>query len=488
MSFLKIFLKDSLVYTLPTLISQGLAILLVPIYTRILLPADYGILDLLLAFGAFINLSIAFEISQGNAWYYIHAETAGEKKKYASTAFTFTLICYAIFLVAGLAMAPSISEALLGGAGNQSIFRLAVIYIWLSGIFNFLQNQLRWEMRSKDYTAASLVVAILTPIFALSFAYGLNLDLYGLLLGMAIGMGLAVLYSFSKLFRSLDLYIYKKHLHDMLRYSLPLVPSSVAVFTSYYIDRLMLRHYMTLEDVGLYGVAFRLASVVGLLIVGFRVALTPLILARHKEPETPGHIAFILRIFIIFALLLSLGLSIFAEEIFWIMTTPDFYPAAKIVPFLVPAVLLSSMYIFAPGIDIVKKTHITLYITLSVAVLNIILNWFLIPRYGTVGAALSTLLGAAVMFLSYITLSQKFYPVPHQWKKYIPAIFLAVVLMYLGNNLDLNIALEIFVKLGFIILALAFIVLTNLVSREEIDRGIRFFKARMQIKKSEQIT
>ena len=90
----KIFLHDALLYTLLTLPSRGLGIVLSPLYISVLTPGDFGSLDLLTAFSGIVNLTISLEVSQGLARFYSSETDSGRRVSYASTALWFTLGCY----------------------------------------------------------------------------------------------------------------------------------------------------------------------------------------------------------------------------------------------------------------------------------------------------------------------------------------------------------------------------------------------------------
>ena len=87
---LRAFLKDSVLYGAAGILSRGISVLLVPLYTRVLSPGDYGSLDMLLAFGALVNLVVALEVTQAVARFYPDAATPAEKGSLASTALWFT--------------------------------------------------------------------------------------------------------------------------------------------------------------------------------------------------------------------------------------------------------------------------------------------------------------------------------------------------------------------------------------------------------------
>jgi len=439
---LRAFIKDSIIYLVPAVISRGLSLFLVPLYTRVLSPADYGSLDLLLVFTSLVNLTVALEVSQGVARHYGTEEDLNRKVSYASTALWFTVFCYSMFLILAQIFSVPLGEIVMGRIGLESVFRIGLVYIWLNGIFYLIQNQFRWELRSTNYAVVSCSMTLVTVAVAVYLAYGLRMGLLGLLYGKVAGSFAGCAYGLWHLQNSFRLRFSLNRLKEMLIFSAPLVPSGIAVFISHYIDRIMLNHYLTLNEVGLYGIGFRLASVAGLAMVGFQGALTPLVYSNYKNPETPSQLERIFRTFLAVSLCMFLGLSLFASEILVLMTTPAFYGAAQVVVFLVPAILLSNMYIFSPGIFIAKKTHLILYINLIGAVLNTVLNWLLIPAMGISGAALATLLGYGCVFSVYMIISQRLYQIPHQWKRIVSAVVISGLLAYWVPRLELEWGLQ----------------------------------------------
>jgi O-antigen/teichoic acid export membrane protein len=122
--------------------------------------------------------------------------------------------------------------------------------------------------------------------------------------------------------------------------------------------------------------------------------------------------------------------SVFAKDIMTVLTVPAYYDAAHMVVFLVPAILLSNMYIFAPGTAIEKKTHIILWINVGGALLNVMLNAAMIPYFGIEGASVAKLLSHGMVFGAYMWFSQKLYRVPHEWKSLAYATLIIGVIAY----------------------------------------------------------
>jgi O-antigen/teichoic acid export membrane protein len=457
---------------IPSLISRGLSLLLVPLYTRVLVPSDYGALDLLLVFGSLINLTIAFEVSQGVARYYPESHTSKDKILYASSAFWFTVICYTVFLIFALIFSSSLNIMIIGGQQYENAFRIGLVYLWLSGIFYLIQNQFRWELRSIDFAWVSLIMTILTSVASVCMVYFLKWGLIGTIYGMIFGSLAGCIYGMVKLKASFTFRFSKRHLKQMLLFSTPLVPAGFAAFLSSYIDRIMINHYLSLQEVGLYGIAFRLSSIINLIMIGFQGALTPLLYTYHKKETTPFQLSMIFRIFIFFSLIFFLTMTFYAQEIIIFITTPKYFEAAGLIKYLVPSILLLSMYIFAPGIGIAKKSSYIFFISISGAVVNTLLNFIFIPFFGTIGAALATLIASFFVFVNYMYFSQKFYYVPHDWKAIIIGVVGSFFLVSVSSFFDHGTTRDICFKGLLLIIGCTFFIKIGLLKKSEIRQAM----------------
>lgn len=407
-------LGHSFQYGAASLVSRAASVVLVPIYTRVLAPADYGQLDLLIAFGSLAQLTVALEISQGLARYFADSETDGERRLLASTSLWFSVGAYGLFLLVALAFADPLSVLVIGRS-EPALFVAAAFWIYSGGVMYLILNQLRWMLDPRGYALASVLGGIVSIGGSVLLVVAAHLGVLGVLIGGSIGnvAGLAV-----GLVRARSVYglaFSRPGLRQMLGFSLPLVPSGIAVFVTLYVDRIAISRLMTTADVGLFGIGYRLASVSSLLILAFQAAITPIVYTRYREPQAATQLASLLRAFTAVALGMSLALAMFADEIIAVFTTPEFYPGAVVVPILAPALILSGMYVLAPGLAIAKRTGSIALISIAVAILNTVLNLLLIPILGITGAALATLLGSASMFAAYMIISQRLYPVPHAW-------------------------------------------------------------------------
>lgn len=439
-------LKDSVLYSVSTFLSRGLALFMIPFFTRILTPEEYGVIDILTIFGMLATQVVTCQISQGIARFFADAD-APLRRAYASSSLWFSVAMYGLFAVGAWAVAAPLSARMLNSPAWSDVFLLSVLAIIANGMFYFFQNQLRWRLQPIPYAISSLVCAGITAgmaFYAIVFAHAGVAGFFGAqIVGSLLGLAISWLYSRELYGPSFS----SAACRELLAFSLPFIPSSVFVFATTYIDRIAIKTLMSVSDVGLYGIGFRLASVISLALAGLQGALTPLIYARYREESTPGEIARLFRLFLAACIPLLIFLSLFARELLAILTGPNFHGAWTIVPIVAVSSLLSSLYIFAPGLDIAKRTKTIALVNLGAALLNTGLNYVLIPILGIAGAALATCLGALSMFLGYWYFGDRHYPIPHEWSRLLVAAAI-LVLVTVGSLLTASLGWALKLGLG----------------------------------------
>ncbi|MCL5027886.1 MAG: oligosaccharide flippase family protein [Bacteroidetes bacterium] len=435
---------------------------MLPIYTRLLSPADYGVIDMISIIGSLINVTIALEINQGFGRSYSETESIKEQDEYSSTSLWFVLFAYTLFLIFSLLFSNWLNEKIIGSNYSVTIFQIAVISIWGNGIFLFLQNQLRWYLYSKEYTIVGIVYTFvsysITIVLMLVYKIGVVAVFWGLLSGNIAAAILSWYYAKGKYKLS---FVWKK-LKVMLNFSIPLVPASVGTIALLYIDRIAIKNLMSLSDVGIFGIAYRFSAIVSLVLSGFQTAMAPLIYQNYKNVEAPAEIARIFKYFLLAVLSFIIALSFFSKEVLIIFTTHAYFEAAKIIPIISFATLFLAMNIFTPGLSLAKKTKIIAAINIFAGVLNTVLNYSLIPHFGIIGASVSTLLSSILTFIIYMKYSQKYFHVPYEWPKIISVfcvgMFFVFIFRSVENMININIVPLILFKLVVLLLIILFMI------------------------------
>jgi O-antigen/teichoic acid export membrane protein len=201
------------------------------------------------------------------------------------------------------------------------------------------------------------------------------------------------------------------------------------VFLNLYADRFVIQHEKSLTDVGLYGVANRVALLVMLVLLGFQGAAAPLFLSQRDDPATPAHIAKIMRFFVALSLAALLVLSLGAAPMIRILAAPAYQGADRVVPYLVISTVFANMFMFAPGLAIAERTRTMAKVTAVVGVANLALAWALVPALGITGAGLATATTSVAWFVVLMRASQVYYPVPHRWTPLIQGFAFALVII-----------------------------------------------------------
>ncbi|MBM3362780.1 MAG: polysaccharide biosynthesis protein [Betaproteobacteria bacterium] len=449
---LRSFLKDSAYYGLATVLSRGISFLLVPLYTHVLSPAAFGSLDLLLVFANLITLTVALEVSQAVQRFYPDTADGAQRRRLFSTALWFSLAAYLGFAVFAWLTSPVLAPLVMGQAGLELPFRIGLVYILVNGLFVFLLNQLRCELRSRAYSLVSFTASLFTTAASVLLTLVARQGLAGLVAAMAIGsaagLGLAIGLLRQRVCVQFDVAV----LNRLLRFALPLVPSGLAVFLNTYVDRLLINRLLSTAEVGVYGFAIRIATLATVLMVAFQGSLTPLLYARYREPDTPAQLARLFRGFVVCALIAIILLAAGSRLLVAWLAPAAFAQAEVVIAVLALALLLAQMYIFAPGPALQGKTHLFWLVNGSVAVLNVLLNLLLIPRLGLAGAALATALAAFAGFCGFMAASQRLYPVPHRWPPLIWACVTALVLAALLLTQALSIPVALALLMAMVVL------------------------------------
>jgi len=472
------FASDSLAYGTTTLLSRATLLVALLVLPFLLTPRDYGALSMIVTVAALAAILLPLEVGQGLARFYPPAAPR-EKKAWASSAWTFLLLMLAGFLLIGQLLARPLCLLVLGDAAYLPEFRIALALMALNCLFYFLQNQCRWEFRTAEYVLISLVFAFMT--LALSIGLGLLVDppLLGVVLGQALGAAIAVGLGGFGLRRSFALRIDRARLRELLRFSLPLVPASVALFLSIHASRLILNAMSTLADVGLYTLAAQIAGIATLGIVGVQAALTPLVMAHHRKPETPAQLGRLFEGFFGLGVVACLVLGLFAPELIHYVGNPVYAGAGPLVLLLAPGLLLAQMYVFAPGFAVAKRTVWQMWVSIATAIVAVAANFALIWLWGIFGAAVATLISGAFFLGLWFLLSQRLYPVPVRWGLIALAAGAGALLGAIGANLPQEGRLTaLLAKTALTGAAAALVVLTGMVPLRASLAALRGFVAR----------
>jgi len=241
-----------------------------------------------------------------------------------------------------------------------------------------------------------------------------------------------------------------------LKLGIPIVPAYLAYWVISLTDRFFVQHYRGLTDVGLINIAQSLALAVAFICQAFQQAVNPFALSIKDEPNAGQTYSRILTYFLLITSLAAVGLSIFAPELLALLTPKSYHGAGNVVAFYAFASISGGVgFIAGIGIGISKKTHHVGWTSFSAAALSVALNFILVPRYGMVGAAISTLISQWVGAFLLFAMAQRCHHIPYHWKEMaviLVSSFIAIALSWQVQSFSFCVAIAF--KLGCLILFL----------------------------------
>jgi len=408
--------SETAIYGISGTISRFIAIFLVPLYTRVFTPSDYGIIGSLASLTGLLSTFIVLGLDSASSRWYYDTDSSDRRRRVISSWFWCQLAVGLIVALVFILLAPQISNLLLGSQEYALLIRLVALAIPLGTCGKVLGNWLRYQRRAW-LTAAYFTTTSLTTVCAIFlFVLVLHRGLEGLYQAQLIAAALMAVVA-ALILRSWigPRRISPGILKEMLRFGLPLVPASVTAWVTASSDRLILPIFQGRAETGIYTVAVSLSSAVALVTNAFQLAWPPFAFSILNEPGSKQVYGKVLSVYALLGSLLCTGVSLFAPLLLYILTTPQYYSAASCVPFLVFSYLaLGGIYIVALGCNIVKKSMPIATSTFLGAGVNTVLNLTLIPTLGKDGAAIATMVAylSAVVYLYFV--SQKHYPLPYR--------------------------------------------------------------------------
>lgn len=431
--------KQSFIYGLGSVSHQILALLLLPVYTRFLTPEDYGVMAIV---GVLMTIiKYISELGLRSAWtrfYKLEKTHEWTPKQVEDTAIITMIITTVIFGIACIIVAPILSRFLFSITEYTFIFILSGLSLILQLFFHIPQQRRKIAERPAVNATNSLIAFILGAginIYLVVFLeWGLKGVYYGNLFSVII-IVLINLHAWVKVKWDFDRVL----LSSMLKYSLPILVATLSAWVINLSDRWVLKLFVSLEEIGIYQVGYRMGMGIGIIVMAFKTALPQIsyrVAQDYPEKEAKKYYSQIFSLYPVVVGMAVILLSIFSEDMIRIFTTEKFYPAFQIVSIVALAYFFDgATATVGMGIDIKGKTkYIPIFVGLG-GITNVILNFIFIPEYGILAAAWTSVFAFIIPFVGYSYVTQKFYYISRNYSHFfwIFVITSFVVLIYSGT-------------------------------------------------------
>jgi O-antigen/teichoic acid export membrane protein len=452
--------SQSLIYGLGGLISRVLSVLLLPLYTSYLHGRDYGRVETLTALTAVLVAVLRLGISSAFFRFYFDSPEWEHRLRVVRTSFWFTMGSATLGLAAGWIAAEPIADLLSLGPDQAWLVRAAFVGLWAQMNYEQLTSLFRVEERPLLFTAATIANLLITVAATVVLVVGFDQRAMGVVVGNWIGTLSVYLVLLGYRRYQLGLQFDRSLFREMNRFGLPLVPSQLALWTLAFSDRFFLARFKGQTEVGHYSVGVRVASAALLLLAAFRLAWPAFAYSIEDEDEAKRTYGYVLTYLLFVFSWLAVTLGLLAPWLVRLLTgRSEFHEGARVVPLTAFGIAALGGYIVVSiGIGRARKTQFNWVVTGVAALIDVALNFALVPSYGMIGAAIAGVAAYASMFVLMSLHAQRVYPVPYQWRRIGLVIATAVGLTALGRALEVPLAVAVLLALAYplILLPLGF--------------------------------
>ncbi len=403
-----------LVYGSGEIVLFAVNFLLFPVYTRVLEPAGYGALGLLLALRAFLRPLNQLGLDESFLRFHYDCETDAERQ--ALTGTTLLVIGSASAAVLGIFLlaAPRVSP-LLGGPEHTGALRLLAVNGFLAAFLCVPHGLLRARNEAARFArwtvGGGLGIVALRLFFVVALGWGVfGMMLADVLVSAVLLAGLLPVAGHPAAWRWSS-----RLAGELLRYGSPRVPHALLRQTLGQADRLLLRLYLPVAQVGVYGAGATVANTLSMYREAFRRAWMPLAFERMSDADAPRLFARLATVAFGVLVFATLGLALFAGPLIRWLTPPEYHAAAGIAPLLAAGVAVHALTVFlTTSLNVSKRAGALPWATGAGAFVTVAANLALIPPLGMQGAALATVAGSVTLVAALAVSAQRRYPIPYE--------------------------------------------------------------------------
>ncbi len=438
---IKISLKDTIIYGLGNIAVKVVGLILIPLFTdpKFFSIDEFGVLGILEISGLVLTAVLASALPQSlTRWFWDKEHKENQKGIFFMSLSTQVVVSLILCLLL-IPLSGTFSIIIFSKPDWAKVITLVILASGIQAVNNIINTLMRLQSRSLLYTITNLFKLLSVLSLTLYFILSRKMGLEGIFLAQVIGNGLVVLILLGYTIRNSRVFFDKNIFKSMNVYGFPLLLANISAVLLNVIDRYSLNSLALLKYVALYTLAFKVTSVLKLVIVdSMKLALGPMMIKRIDSPDNKRFYSKVLLYSSYVLMFAIVGVSLFSFEIVKVIAkSKDFWNAIVIIPLLSLSIFFINMKeVTVYGLHIAKKTRIIGIIVVFSTLLSLGLNFLLIPLWDITGAALATLLSQFVYWFACYYYSQKVFYVPYEIRKISIMFLIGAVLSF--SSLFLN--------------------------------------------------
>lgn len=399
-------------YQAASVISAALGALMLPLYTRALTPADYGVAETLLTFLILASILLRFGLGEAFVRFWFDDEDPERRRRVARMATGSVLVSTTVAALAGLAFAGPLADLLLDER-DAVLMGFGLLGLWAFTNLEVAYALLRVEERRREYFTTSLFNVLLTVALTFVLVVVLDTGARGYVAGNYVASAIVLFSLWWRLRDRVGLQV--AGIGALLRFGLPTVPADMAVFSLNVIDRAYLLQTQGKAAAGVYAVSVKLATAVIVAVRGFQLAWAPLAYSIVDDDEARHFYARVTTWFVVVTGMVVAGMALLGRWLVRLLTEPSFYEAEEALPWVALGWACYGLFhVFVVIAGRAKITRTQLPAAAAGLVVNVILLVLLVDPLGIAGAGIA--LGASYLAMMVVLglLTRRAFAVPFE--------------------------------------------------------------------------
>ncbi len=467
----KEFLKNISIYGILPVVGKFLSFLLVPLYAKMFSVEEFGMIDVIDVFVFFLLLLTSFEIPTALGRYFYESEDGNYKKTIISTGLYLTLFFTVIFTSLAFLLEESILTNYIGSTQYAYVFRLALIWLFVSSINTYLSFIPRYSNKPKQYVIVSLISISTKLLSTVLFVVVLRMGLEGVFWGYICGSGLSCIIYYLIARKYIGFEFSVSLAKKLILYAAPLMLGVLAMGTWAPLSRYLILSFFPLAVMGYYSFSSRIISVNSIIHTALGTAWKPMLFENKDILTQADYIKRISGLMSLLSLSIGITLTIFAPEITLLIGKSDFLGGIAFIGLLALASTikaLTELRGFAPYLT--DKTYIVSVTNVLALLICAIIMILAKNRLGIVGIGLVMILYETINYIFLTFYSYKSYRIPlHNTYE------IGLVLLLILAELSIMYSLTLFIR-GTLFLILALYVFCILKKIGGIEKISNFLK------------
>ncbi|HEY3727835.1 MAG TPA: lipopolysaccharide biosynthesis protein [Solirubrobacteraceae bacterium] len=415
-SYLKRLVSSLAAYQVADVVSKLIAVLLLPVYTRYINPAGYGVVELLANGVIFVSIVVRFGMIEAFLRYYFIDQDPARRDALVRRTAAFLLVATTISSLALAAAAVPLSRLVLGYR-DPTTFRIAVLGLWSFTNLELAYGLLRVDERLRTYAVASLSNVFLTIAGSLVLVVGLGDGARGLLLANYAASTAVLLVLWWTMRRRLAP---RRGAADrmgvLLRFGLPTVPAEASVYALSIVDRYYVYHARSPTLAGLYSIAIKLAGAVAFIVRAFQYAWPPLAYSVRDDLEAARLYGLVTTYYVFVSGWMVAGLALLGRWVLRLLAAPQFFGGYRALPWVALGWAMYGLWVvFLVIAGRAKVTTRNFPASLAGLAANVVLILVLVPPLGIAGAGIALCGAYAVMLTVMYLLTRNAFKVSFEW-------------------------------------------------------------------------